>query len=309
MLKSHAIIPVCLCWFLLGCERNLQLNSSSIKAKAAQDSTIDVTTSNLQQDSKTVRSVRKSVDSEQDERVKQLLEQVKADLAKNNWQQAEQRLQQVLELDPTNLAAGRAQRQLQQEKRKQLAEKENSQRVMKQKQAEELARNKEEFARLMKEGKEALAAEDHEQAAASFEAARKLNPDDADAALFLGMAKRDQEREKAEEAQRQKEIEEQKQQEARLAQDEKNKRMKADEALRAKLKIDKERAEALKKVNLQQLNQYLTMARMAMQDKRYADALSAADKALKLFPEDDSAKELQTQARKELDAQKKKHNR
>lgn len=305
MLKSHFIIPAYLCWLLMGCEQKPQVNSSSIKTVAAQDSSIDVAAKNLKQDSKTVHSARKSDDSVQHVRVKQLLDQVQADLAKKDLQQAEQRLQQILQIDPTNLAAGRAQRQLQQERRTQLAEKEKSQTVNKQKRAEELVRNKEEFARLMKEGKEALTAEDYEHAAASFEAARKLNPDDADAALFLGMAKRDQEREKAEDAQRLKEIEEQKQQEARVAQEEKNKRVKADDALRARLKVDKERAEALKKVNLQHFNQYLTTARKAMQDKKYSDALSAADKAAQLFPEDNSAKELQAQARKAIESMKK----
>lgn len=307
MLKIHVIIPVCISLQLLGCE---QKSTPTVAiSKLAITQSVSGGNSDPFDQIKTQKSRKdRTVDNtEQQAQIKQLLEKVQTAIAKKDYTNAEVLLQQVLQLDPTNLSAGKAQRQINLDKIKQVADNEKTVSVKKKKQAEELAKKKEEFASLMKEGKEALAAEDYEQAANAFSAARKLNPEDADAAMYLGMAKRDQEREKAEVFQKEKEAEEQKQQEARAAQEEKNKRMKSDEELRVRLKADKERADALKKLNQQQFDQHMTVAKKAMHEKKYADAISALDKALQLLPEDKPAKELQSLARKELEASKKRN--
>lgn len=238
---------------------------------------------------------------QQQGRIGDLLNQVQVAAAKKDYSGAEKLIGEALALDPTNLAVGRAQRELQKARQNEAQSKASMSAVDKKKQEEELAKKKVEFTRLMKEGKEALASEDSEKAAKLFNEAKALNPDDADAALFLGMAKRDSERAKAEKEVARKDEEDKKKREMEAVKTEVDLKKKAEEELRRKLAMDAEaikRAEALKTLNKQQYDIALNAGKQAVAAKKYDEAIKAFEKALQLVPDSKEASAQLTQVKK-----------
>ncbi len=238
---------------------------------------------------------------QQQGRIGELLNQAQSATAKKDYSGAEKLIGEALVLDPTNLAVGRAQRELQKARQNEAQSKASMSAVDKKKQEEELAKKKVEFTRLMKEGKEALASEDSEKAAKLFSEAKALNPDDADAALFLGMAKRDSERAKAEKEVARKDEEDKKKREMEAVKAEVDLKKKAEEELRRKLVMDAEaikRAEALKTLNKQQYEAALNAGKQAVVAKKYDEAIKAFEKALQLVPDDKEVTAQLTQAKK-----------
>ena len=238
---------------------------------------------------------------QQQGRIGELLTQAQAATTKKDYSGAEKLIGEALALDPTNLAVGRSQRELQKARQNEAQSKASMSAADKKKQEEELAKKKVEFTRLMKEGKEALASEDSEKAAKLFSEAKALNPDDADAALFLGMAKRDSERAKAEKEVARKDEEDKKKREMEAAKAEVDLKKKAEEELRRKLIMDAEaikRADALKTLNKQQFDIALNAGRQAVVAKKYDEAIKAFEKALQLVPDDKEAAAQLTQAKK-----------
>lgn len=238
---------------------------------------------------------------QQQGRIGELLKQVQAATSKKDFITAEKLLSDALALDPTNLGVGRAQRELQAARQNESQSKAALNAVDKKKQEEDLAKKKTEFTRLMKEGKEALASEEYEKATKLFTDAKALNPEDPDAALYLGMAKRDSERAKAEAEVAKKEAEANKKREMDAAKAEVDLKKKAEEELRRKLAMDadaKKRADALKALNKQQYDAAFDAGKKAVAAKKYDDAIKAFEKALQLVPDDKDATAQLAQAKK-----------
>jgi tetratricopeptide (TPR) repeat protein len=239
---------------------------------------------------------------QQQSKITDILRQAQAAMAKKDFTDAEKLINDAIALDPTNLAIGKAQRELQGARKADSDARAAMTAEQKKKNDAELAKKKAEFSQLMKDGKEALAAEEYDKAAKLFEAAIKLNPEDADAPLLLGMARRDIERAKAEaEAARKAAMEE----EARQKKEEEAARMKekaeaeakkkAEQELQRRLAMDadaKKRADALKALNKQQFDAVIKAGNQALASKKYDDAIKAFERATQLMPDD---KEAQTQ--------------
>ncbi|HQR06165.1 MAG TPA: tetratricopeptide repeat protein [Gemmatales bacterium] len=266
----------------------LKLQQELAKAKSQASRTVAQADAKAQLDA-AAQSKTAAQSQLQQGRIGELLKQVQAATAKKDFTTAEKLLTDALALDPTNLAVGRAQRELQAARQNESQSKAAMSAVDKKKQDEELAKKKTEFTRLMKEGKEALGSEDYEKAAKLFTEAKVLNPDDADAALFLGMARRDSERAKAEAEVARKEAEANKKREMEAAKAEVDLKKKAEEELRRKLAMDadaKKRADALKALNKQQFDAANSAGKQAVAEKKYDDAVKAFEKALQLVPDD-----------------------
>lgn len=234
-------------------------------------------------------------------RVGELLKLAQAALGKKDFTEVEKLINEALTLDSTNLAIGRVQRELNAARQADSRAKSTMSATEKKKQEEEMAKKKVEFGKLMKEGKEALVAEELEKAAKLFAAAKALNPDDADANLFLGMARRDLERTKAAEEVARKEAEAARKQEMEVAKAQADNKKKAEEELRRKLAMDaevKKRAEALQKMNKQTFDLAVTAGKQALAAKKYDDAVAAFTQASSLMPQDKNVAEQLATAKK-----------
>jgi tetratricopeptide (TPR) repeat protein len=243
----------------------------------------------------------------QQARIDKLLDQARAAIDKKDFDQADKLIAQAVALDPTNLAAGRAQRELRAGRQAQAQAKSAMTEEAKKKADAELARKKEEFARLMREGREALAAEDYEKASKLFTAAAKLNPDDHDAPLLLGMADKykiaaqkeveEARRAAAEEEERMKKEAEAEKEKQRQAEDAK---ARAEAELRKKLEADveaKKKADRLRAVTKAPYDAAMRDGQKALADHRYDDAVKAYERALQLIPDDGPAKAGLAQAK------------
>ncbi|HMP18196.1 MAG TPA: hypothetical protein PKD72_14325, partial [Gemmatales bacterium] len=150
-------------------------------------------------------------------KINELLTKAREAIVQKNFSDAEKLIAEALSLDSTNLSGARLQRELREVRQAEAQAKTAMSAAERKKREEEKARNKVEFNRLMKEGKEALATEDMDKDIELFTQAKKLNTDDADVALYLGMARRHLEREKLEEQMKRREEEERKAEAARMA--------------------------------------------------------------------------------------------
>lgn len=239
-----------------------------------------------------VRARQATKGNQQQGRMGELLKLAQAAIAKKDYDEAEKQLGEALSLDPTNLAVGRVQRELQTARQKEVQSKAAMSAADRKKHDEDTARKKTEFARLIKEGKEALASEDLEKATRLFTEAKALNPEDADAALLLGMARRDVDRAKAAEEAARKEAAAEKQKEKEIAKAEADSKKKTEEELRRKLEQDvetKKRADALKTLNKQAYELAMKAGKQALTAKKYNDAIAAFTQASQLMPADKEA--------------------
>jgi tetratricopeptide (TPR) repeat protein len=217
----------------------------------------------------------------------ELLQNAQTAMQKKDFDSAEKLLGEALALDSTNLAVGRLQRELQATRAAEEKNKSTMSATDRKKQEAEHQKRKEQFAKLMKDGKEALNEQDLDKAIQLFTEARKLNPDDPDAALYLGMARRDVDRANAEKEDKRKAVEEEKRKEAEAAKAAMNQKSKEEADLRKKLVLDEEarkRAEQLKNMNQRLFNAAVNQSKQLLEAKRYDDAIAALVKAQELQP-------------------------
>jgi colicin import membrane protein len=284
----------------------IKLNQELVKAQsqAAREKTQIDAKARLEAEAQTRLA---TMQKQQQGKVGDILAQAKAAIDKKNYSEAEKLIGDALALDSTNLGVARLQRELQTARQAEVTAKSAMSAAERKKQDEETAKKKVEFARVMKEGKEALAAEDLEKASKLFTEAKNLNPDDADAAMFLGMARRNIEREKAEEDAKKQEEEARKAEVAKIAKLEADKKMKAEAELRNKLVMDEEarkKSEMLKAVNQQQFDGAIKQGKQLLAAKKFDEAIAALTKATQLVPSDKEAATLLTQAREQKEAVK-----
>lgn len=229
----------------------------------------------------------------------EILKNAQTSLQKKDFATAEKLLGEALALDGTNLAVGRLQRELQVARQAEDRARSAMSASDRKKQEEEHRKKKEQFTKVMKEGKEALAEEDLDKAMKLFTEARRLNPDDADAALYLGMARRDIDRANAEKEAARQAVEEEKRRQAAEAKAEMSKKNKADAEIRQKLAMDEEarkQAELLKTMNQQQFDTALSQGKQLLTARKYEEALTAFQKAQQLQPTNKTVAELIAQA-------------